>query len=241
MIRLALLGFLFATSAPNVALANEAEDFVTANVISTLYHEFGHALIDLTDAPVLGREEDAADILSVVLLDAFWEEDAAQSITALTALSFELAAQEAEDPAYWDVHGLDMQRYYNQVCLFYGADPEVRATLAEDFELPKERADTCVEEFDLANASWAAVLEPLETEKPAKTIAFSGDTASDIGGLLADEVHDLNASYKLPRPIAVELAACGEENAFYDPETATITICTEYVAFLERQAIASDL
>ena len=120
------------------AHADGAQDFVTANVISTLYHEFGHALIHLTDSPVLGREEDAADILSVVLLDAFWEEDAAQSVTALTALSFELAAQEDENPAYWGTHGLDMQRYYNQVCLFYGADPEARATLAEEFELQRQ-------------------------------------------------------------------------------------------------------
>lgn len=242
MIRsLNILGLIFATSTATAVLADEAEDFVTANIISTLYHEFGHALIDLTDAQVLVSKEDAADILSVVLLDAFWEEDAAQSITALTALSFELAAQEAEDPAYWDAHGLDMVRYYNQVCLFYGADPEARATLAQDFELPKEQADICVEQFDLANASWAAVLVPMETDKPAKTIEFSSETASDIGGLLKDEVYDLNASYKLPHPVAVELATCGEENAFYSPETSTITICSEYVKFLERQAIANNL
>jgi len=223
------------------AHADGAQDFVTANIISTLYHEFGHALIDLTDAAVLGKEEDAADILSVVLLDEFWEEDAAESITALTALSFELAAQENEDPAYWDVHGLDMQRYYNQVCLFYGADPDNRSSLAEEFELPDERAATCVEEFDLAAASWGAVLEPLAAEKPTKSIAFDGSTSSDIGALLADEVRDLNASYTLPRPITVSLSSCGEENAFYDPQTATITICTEYVEFLERQALANDL
>lgn len=226
---------------PRLALADEAQDFVTANIISTLYHEFGHALIDLTDAPVQGGEEDAADSLSVMLLDAFWEEDTAQSITALTALSFELAAQENENPAYWDVHGLDMQRYYNQVCLFYGANPEARATLAEDFELPAARMATCVEEFKLASASWGAVLEPLEIEKPAKSFEFTGDTTSDVGALLADELHDLNATYALPQPIAVKLSPCGEENAFYDPHSKTITICTEYVAFLERQAVANDL
>jgi hypothetical protein len=223
------------------AHADGAQDFVTANVISTLYHEFGHALIDITDAPVLGREEDAADMLSVVLLDALWEEEAAESITALTALSFELAAQEAEDPAYWGVHGLDMQRYYNQACLFYGANPEARASLAEEFELPNERAASCAEEFELAATSWGAVLLPLEATKPTKTIQFNGDTTSDIGALLADELRDLNASYTLPHPISVTLKDCGEENAFYDPESKTITICTEFVAFLERQAVANDL
>ncbi|MGO4907544.1 DUF4344 domain-containing metallopeptidase [Pseudorhodobacter sp. W20_MBD10_FR17] len=235
LLSLVLLAF------PQPLRADGAQDFVTANIISTLYHEFGHALINITDAPVLGQEEDAADILSVVLLDAFWEEDAAQSITALTALSFELAAQENEDPAYWDVHGLDMQRYYNQVCLFYGADPETRAELAQDFELPEERAASCVDEFNLAADSWAAVLEPLETQKPSKSIQFNGETSSEIGALLADEIHELNSSYHLPKSIAVKLESCGEENAFYDPETTAITICTEYVDFLQRQAIANDL
>lgn len=239
MLRTIAASLLLASAAP--AHADGAQDFVTANIISTLYHEFGHALIDLTDAPVLGREEDAADILSVVLLDEFWEEDAAESITALTALSFELAAQEAEEPAYWDVHGLDMQRYYNQVCLFYGADPENRAALAEDFALPAERAETCVEEYDLAAASWAAVLDPLTASKPSKSIGFDGETSSDIGALIADEVSALNQAFTLPNPVTVALTSCGEENAFYDPETATITICTEYVEFLERQAIANDL
>lgn len=237
MIRSFALAMLIAVPAQ----AQEARDFVTANVISTLYHEFGHALIHLTDAPVLGQEEDAADILSVVLLDAFWEEDSAQSLTALTALSFELAAQEDEDPAYWATHGLDMQRYYNQVCLFYGADPDMRATLAEEFALPEERRETCAEEFALAARSWETILAPLDAQGPTKTIEFYGDTASDIGGLLAAEVADLNASFTLPRPVIVTYESCGEENAFYTPDTATITICTEYVEFLERQAIANDL
>jgi hypothetical protein len=233
--------FFISMALAGPAVAGEADDFVTANVISTLYHEFGHAIIDLTDAPVLGREEDAADILSVVLLDAFWEEDFAKSITKYTALSFELSAENGDEPAYWDVHGLDMQRYYNQVCLFYGAAPETREGLITEYELPEERADTCAEEFDLAADSWAGILEPLETTKPSRSLVFSGDQSSDIGALLASEVEDLNAIYTLPHPIAIKLESCGEENAFYDPGNNTITICTEYVDFLRAQAEAADL
>ena len=237
MIRAALLSL--ALTGP--CFAGEAEDFVAANVLSTLYHEFGHALIDITEAPVLGQEEDAADILSVVLLDAFWEEDFAQSVTAYTAMSFELAADEDDEPAYWDVHGLDMQRYFNQICLFYGADPDVRAQLAEDFELPEERAETCSEEFDLAADSWAAILEPLESAAAAKSLVYAGDRSSDIGVLLAEEVESINQTYALPRRLSVIMTSCGEENAFYDPSTTQITICTEYVDFLKAQAKAAGL
>ena len=44
-----------------------AMDFVRGNVLSIFYHEFGHALVDILGVPVMGREEDAADALSVVL------------------------------------------------------------------------------------------------------------------------------------------------------------------------------
>lgn len=239
MIR-ALLVFMAIVSP---ARADMAGEFVTANVLSTFYHEFGHALIDVAQLPVLGQEEDAADMLSVVLLDAFWEEETAQAITAHTALSFELAAEDSadEEPPFWDVHGLDMQRYYNQICLFYGADPETRADLAEEFELPEDRAESCPEEFDLAAASWDRFLTELETTKPGKTLIFAGDASGDIGALLADEIADLNAAYALPRPIEVTLDDCGEANAFYDPEAAKITICTEYVDFLKTQAQKAGL
>ena len=190
--------------------ADLAEDFVNANVISALYHEFGHAVIHLTDASVLGREEDAVDTLAVILLDEMWEEDSAQLLTAMTALSFELAAQENEDPTYWDVHGHNMQRYYNQICLFYGANPEARAELAEDFELPEQRAATCVEEFELASASWAAVLEFIQVEGSGKTIRYHGESDSSIGALLASEVSDLNDAYTMPERLKVVYTSCGE-------------------------------
>lgn len=223
------------------AQADEAQDFVTANVISTLYHTYAHALIAQSGAPVPGAAEDAADVISVALLNALWEEDAAQSLTALTALSFELAAQENESPAYWATHSLDVDRYYNQVCLFYAAAPEARSTLAEEFAIPAKQAAACVEVYAQAARSWEPVLAGLRTIAPEKSIEFYGDTSADIQGLLASEIADLNAAFALGRPVTLAYQPCGAENAFYAADTATITICTEYVAFLERQAIANNL
>ncbi len=223
------------------AYADGAEDFVTANIISTLYHEYAHALVDLAQPAVSADAEHAADILSVAMLNAFWDEDPAASITALTALSFDLAAQEAESPAYWQAHKLDIDRYYEQVCLFYGAAPEARTSLAEEFEIEAERAAACAAEYKDAMAGWAAPLLPVGAVKPDKPNQFNGDTSTDTATLIADEMRDLNASYNLPRTVTAKLASCGEENAFYDAASATITICTEFVDFLERQAIANDL
>ncbi len=50
-----------------------------------------------------------------------------------------------EDFAY--VHGLDRQRYYNVLCLAWGADPKRFAFAQELGRLPQERAEGCVEEY----------------------------------------------------------------------------------------------
>lgn len=50
-------------------------------------------------------------------------------------------------------------------------------------------------------------------------------------GVLEKIVPQLNQSLRLPRDIAVVAAGCDEVNAFYDPETVTITLCDEYVDY----------
>ncbi|HBN29834.1 MAG TPA: hypothetical protein DD416_01080, partial [Rhodobacteraceae bacterium] len=49
------------------SLDADQEDYIRANAIFFLYHELGHALIDILKLPVFGREEDAADVMGVVL------------------------------------------------------------------------------------------------------------------------------------------------------------------------------
>jgi hypothetical protein len=42
---------------------------------------------------------------------------------------------------YSSVHGLPEQRFYNLVCLAYGANPREFADVVENGYLPKDRAD----------------------------------------------------------------------------------------------------
>ena len=99
------------------ALAEGADPkaaFVADNLVAIFYHELGHALIDQLDLPVLGREEDAADILSVLMIDEVWEPEIAQEIVANNAIAYAMRAEAnaEDDPGFWDVHGHDLQRYY---------------------------------------------------------------------------------------------------------------------------------
>ena len=51
-------------------------DAIVGAIADTVLHEVGHAVIDMLDLPVLGREEDAADFFSVYILTQFLPEDA---------------------------------------------------------------------------------------------------------------------------------------------------------------------
>lgn len=218
--------------------ADDARDFVEGNVLATLYHEIGHAMIDVLELPVLGREEDAADSLAIVMTHNMWEEEQARNVASATALSFLLMAEGGEEPVFWGVHGTNEQRFYNTVCLFYGADPENRAEFVTAGELPEERASGCAEEFALADESWAGLLYDVTLDDgaaPAKSFEFFGDDGP-IADLLVTEIDDLNTRFNLPVTLPIILGPCGEANAFYDPNSQEITICTEYVDFLWQQA-----
>jgi hypothetical protein len=230
-------------SAPTVSAFTMPEDedaaqFVTSNVIATFYHELGHALIDVMQFPVLGREEDAADALSAYLTHQIWEEDSAAVIVADSANAYLLYSYEAEEngyeTAYWDEHSLDLQRYYNLICLFYGAGPAARGDFVAEFELPENRAERCEAEYAQVDQAWGALLEAAEYQQGAAGLVMQGDASDEIAAILAEEVADFNASYSLPTEVLVEMAPCGQANAFYYSGTSTITICTEYAEDLAR-------
>jgi hypothetical protein len=206
--------------------------FIEANVLSIFYHEFGHAVIDLMRLPMFGQEEDAADVMSVLLINRLFEEEAAQAIAYDSAFGYINDPEQTEEVEYWDLHGPDEQRYYNHVCLFYGADPERRDGLATDLGLPEERAETCSEEFEQADASWGAVFDELVDLSAGESMVLSNESDRDVtllNRILAAEISQMNAEFTLPQEVMVVVKECGEPNAFYDAETVSITFCTEFV------------
>ncbi|MFF6885634.1 DUF4344 domain-containing metallopeptidase [Streptomyces sp. NPDC012421] len=133
-----------------------------------LFHELGHALVDLYDLPVTGREEDAVDQLAVLLLasgDATHTDYAISTISAWGAL---WQAAEGGDPgvaAYSGIHSLDGQRFFNWACWLYGSDPgrfadAVDAEGNPDGVLPRDRAALCPAEFRRIDTSWRTLLGP---------------------------------------------------------------------------------
>ncbi len=124
------------------------EEAVAGSFVFLFLHEMGHALFDLLDVPVLGREEDAADQVSAYLLLRVGP-DLAKRTLAAAAWMYRASAGKhgADESDFADVHGLDAQRYYNVLCLAYGSDPKEYAVAAGEQRLPKERAEGCADEF----------------------------------------------------------------------------------------------
>lgn len=139
---------------------DELADTVVGATMFTLFHELGHALVHELDLPITGKEEDAVDQLASVVLIAGGDDGAAMALSG--ADSFLVQAEDdpfAELP-FWGEHSLDEQRFYNIVCLVYGADPDAHDQLIESGDLPEERAERCPDEFAQVSRAWQRLLEP---------------------------------------------------------------------------------
>lgn len=124
-------------------------------------HEFGHAMVHMLDLPITGKEEDAVDDFStLVLINAGEEAAAASAIMHFGTLAEEYESGRSEDLAFWDEHSLNAQRVYSITCLIYGSDPEAYSMLAGDDGLPEARAARCPEEFRQKSRAWDKLLEP---------------------------------------------------------------------------------
>ena len=120
-----------------------------------LFHELGHALIDVSDLPVVAAEEDIVDAFSVVLLVAGGRPDAALS----AAYYWFLADDNSRIPEVLaDEHSIDAQRFYNTLCLVYGSDPTGYAWISEDIPEMEHRLARCPDEWAQASASWEELL-----------------------------------------------------------------------------------
>jgi len=213
--------------------------YVEANVLATMYHELAHALIDGLSLPIFSREEDAADTFVVVITDQFFDEEQAEQLTWASADQYARDAEEAEkkgrELAVWDTHSLDLQRYYNLICLYYGGDVDLREDFADDNGLPNDRAATCEEERELAERSWGAVLDDIKRTQDGPDWIVLDENVDTLGNsyvlaaqsVIRKEVTRLNERFAPDFEVKVVIENCNEENAFYSPGEGKITMCNE--------------
>jgi len=126
-------------------------DAVVGQFFYVVAHEFGHAMFDVLQVPSFGSAEDAADELSTFMMLHMGKDDARRLISG-AAYSYRNALQNSAAivplQAFSDTHSMPAQRFYNLLCIAYGADPTTFAYVVEQNYLPAQRARDCKREYD---------------------------------------------------------------------------------------------
>ena len=121
---------------------------VTGPFLFIVLHETAHAVIHILAVPVLGQEEDAADQLAVLAATKFGGDFAERMLRAAAFMyDHDSKTRKPGETDFADVHGLDRQRFYNVLCLAWGADPKLYDFAKDLGKLPAERAEWCGEEY----------------------------------------------------------------------------------------------
>jgi hypothetical protein len=139
-------------------------DYLIGPTVDVFLHEAGHAVFDILEVPVFGREEDAADLFSAYIMLNFSTEDARRLMAGVAFLGNKeaMAAQTASPTlkAFADAHGLPAQRYFNVLCMAYGRDSAVYADAVKRGGLSEERAEGCADEYASLELAFRKLIRP---------------------------------------------------------------------------------
>lgn len=147
-------------------------DAMGGPVLDVILHEGAHALFDLFDVPIFGREEDAADALgSYAMLRLF--EPQSPGLLAGVVYSYlvdtgtkdlkrlkPVATATVSRHLLADAHSTPVQRIYNLVCLAHGSDEARHGEAAQRVDLPQTRAEGCAAEFAQVQYAYRRLIEP---------------------------------------------------------------------------------
>lgn len=236
------------TTLDSLAPDDDTALFVTGNTLFTVYHELGHALIDMFDLPIVGREEDAVDGFAAVMMIAAEPDPVRDELIIAVADAWRMQSDAGDGTidleSLWGEHALDEQRYFTVVCLMVGSDPDGFLDFATEAGLPPERIEGCRDEFYRMKSGWDRLLARHRVrEKNAKVSVEDRpiNTIFDRVGpyqlelialaqkdtAITRAISELDASLVLPEAVSVRFAQCDEANAYWLPEQHEVRICYE--------------
>ena len=138
-------------------------DLVIGPLFEVSLHEVAHALFDMLELPVLGREEDAADQVAAYIMLQFGEVEARRLVVG-TAYAYKTDEKRSgpcrpmED--YASEHSTPAQRGFNLLCIAYGADSKLFTDIVSKGYLPKARAEYCEEEYEQVQDAFEILIRP---------------------------------------------------------------------------------
>ena len=133
--------------------------------------EMGHAVFDLFNVPIFGREEDAADQMAGFLMLQFGQDVALRTISG-TAYTYQQQAKQSNwsRTTFADEHETDEQRFYNYLCLAYGAQPATFQRFVDSNILPAKRAANCGREYRQIQRAFLKTIMPHVDQEVMKKV-----------------------------------------------------------------------
>ena len=135
------------------------DDVIVGTFMLAALHEIGHAVFDMYRVPMFGREEDAADQVAAFVILNFGTDVARRTITGY-AHYFRALDRPLTRTAFADAHGTHMQRFYNLLCIAYGAQPDTFKDIIATGILPDERAVQCGREYEQVRFAFSQTVWP---------------------------------------------------------------------------------
>jgi len=139
------------------------QDAITGSLLDVFLHEAGHATFEMLNIPLFGREEDAADQFSAYIMLQY-DKARARRLILGSAYQYKIDMPGTELTMalkkFSDDHGIPAQRFYNVLCLAYGADPKLFADVVENKYLPQSRADGCEREYRQISFAFKKLIGP---------------------------------------------------------------------------------
>jgi hypothetical protein len=119
-----------------------AQQTIVGAVVYLMLHQTAYAVFDMLEIPVWGRLEDAADNTAGFIMLEFGEDVA---WTTLLGTAWYMAQRGIMGTGFFSdaTRPSDAQRFYNFLCLAYGAREATYKFLVNSFNLPEARSKIC--------------------------------------------------------------------------------------------------
>ena len=161
------------------------KDAVCGQLFFAVSHELGHAMFDIFDVPIFGRQEDAADEFATYVMLQFGGDQALGLIDG-AAYGYHAYIKDLKDKpqvtlplaAFSSDHGAPEERYFNLICIAYGYDARLFSFEME--KIPPGRAQKCKFEYEDLKFAMHTVFWPhLDHDKIARVLAMKWFVGAD--------------------------------------------------------------
>ena len=139
------------------------------------FHEVGHAAFDMFNVPIFGHEEDAADNFATFIMLQFGKGQARRLISGAAWAWRAYLGDYQKNPvvqtrlaAFATDHGLPQERFYNLVCLAFGANSQEFADFASFF--PPTRSPNCSHEYQTLVRAFRQEISPHIDQELARVV-----------------------------------------------------------------------